>query len=638
MKGFGSVLKSPTVLLATAVVLVVAITAAVFRFASRPEAAEAETYAAQVARMLEQGRFPRTADVSLQRRLTDTLAGMGQVPHRVSVAGVATNQDENAGTVTFDHTWTFRPGAGTWTYRTTMPITHQDGRWRGRWSNGVVAPGLRDDERLDARTLAAPRGRITGNHGSVLVKDRPVSRIGISRAAAGSKDRAEESARTLADLVGIDEVRYADRVTAAGNQAFVEAIVYRRPSANLQRVTGRLRAIPGATAVADSLPLAPTPTFADPLLGRVGQASPDVVKGSNDRIRDGDRVGLSGLQSAQDDRLRGTPGVLVEATSGSHRRTLHRFDATAGRDVGTTLDPKMQTAAEDVLKGIRPASAVVAVRPSDGHVLAAANGPGSHGYSTALLGQYAPGSTFKTVTTLALLRAGVTPAATLRCTPTITVDGRSFKNHDGYPSTDLGTLPLRDVFAHSCNTGFISARGHLGPTSLGDAAGALGLTATPDLGVPATLGSVPRTTDAVDLAAAEIGQGRVVSTPLGMATVAAGLGAGRVVRPVLVTDPGRSTPEATGTAPVTTEQARQTRALMRRVVTDGTATSLRDVLGGPVMAKTGTAEYGTDDPPRSHAWMIAIQGDLAVAVFVEDGDGGAATAGPVLKRFLAAVH
>jgi cell division protein FtsI/penicillin-binding protein 2 len=53
-----------------------------------------------------------------------------------------------------------------------------------------------------------------------------------------------------------------------------------------------------------------------------------------------------------------------------------------------------------------------------------------------------------------------------------------------------------------------------------------------------------------------------------------------------------------------------------------------------VSAKTGTAEYGTDTPPRTHAWMIATQGDLAVAVFVADGESGSQTAGPLLEKFL----
>ena len=53
-----------------------------------------------------------------------------------------------------------------------------------------------------------------------------------------------------------------------------------------------------------------------------------------------------------------------------------------------------------------------------------------------------------------------------------------------------------------------------------------------------------------------------------------------------------------------------------------------------MIAKTGTAEYGNDDPLKTHAWMIAAQGDLAVAVFVNTGQSGSKTAGPLLKEFL----
>ena len=74
--------------------------------------------------------------------------------------------------------------------------------------------------------------------------------------------------------------------------------------------------------------------------------------------------------------------------------------------------------------------------------------------------------------------------------------------------------------------------------------------------------------------------------------------------------------------------------MMRAVVTDGGAAFLLDVPGPEVLAKTGTAQYGTAGDLRNHAWMIAIQGDLAVAVFVADGDRGPTTACPLLDEFL----
>lgn len=116
-----------------------------------------------------------------------------------------------------------------------------------------------------------------------------------------------------------------------------------------------------------------------------------------------------------------------------------------------------------------------------------------------------------------------------------------------------------------------------------------------------------------------------------MATVAASIAAGRTVTPYLLADsrpaPGPSTLEA--------DEARTLRSLMREVTVRGTGRILASVPGEPVLSKTGTAGYGT--PVRYRAWMIAAQGDLAVAVFVADGDSGATTAGPLVKKFLLAL-
>lgn len=77
------------------------------------------------------------------------------------------------------------------------------------------------------------------------------------------------------------------------------------------------------------------------------------------------------------------------------------------------------------------------------------------------------------------------------------------------------------------------------------------------------------------------------------------------------------------------------RELMRATVTSGSAQALKGLPGRP-HAKTGTAEFGTETPPRTHAWMIGYQGDfdLAWAVLLEDGGSGGADAGPVAARFL----
>jgi cell division protein FtsI/penicillin-binding protein 2 len=78
------------------------------------------------------------------------------------------------------------------------------------------------------------------------------------------------------------------------------------------------------------------------------------------------------------------------------------------------------------------------------------------------------------------------------------------------------------------------------------------------------------------------------------------------------------------------------RGMLRGVVTSGSGAGLADVPGPEVIAKTGTAEFQGEAGIDTHAWMIAAQGDLAVAVFVEVGESGSRTAGPILEQFLRA--
>ena len=115
-----------------------------------------------------------------------------------------------------------------------------------------------------------------------------------------------------------------------------------------------------------------------------------------------------------------------------------------------------------------------------------------------------------------------------------------------------------------------------------------------------------------------IGQGKILASPMVMATVIASIQSGRLVVPSLVTSVTSPAPEGvSGPGPA---EADALRSMLRGVVTGGSGSFLLDVPGPPVIAKTGTAEYAADGGGlRTHAWMIAAQGDLAVAVFVEDG-------------------
>jgi cell division protein FtsI/penicillin-binding protein 2 len=378
--------------------------------------------------------------------------------------------------------------------------------------------------------------------------------------------------------------------------------------------------------------LAPSREFARPVLGTVGPVTAELVEESGGALQAGDEAGLSGLEQRYDEQLRGTPGITVHAVRPDATRELFRTRPTRGEPLRTTLVPRTQALAERLVADVAPAGAIVAIRPSNGDIVAAASGPGSDGYSTATLGQYAPGSTFKVVSSLALLRAGLRPTSPVDCPPTTVVDGKEFKNYDDYPPGGLGRIDLRTALANSCNTAFIRQHGTVSQDDLAAAAGSLGLGVDHDLGFPAFFGAVPAQAPETEHAASLIGQGRVVASPMAMAAVVASVQAGRTVVPRLLTD--RRPDDVAPDQPLTSREAATLRTMLRGVVTGGSAAFLADLPRDPVIAKTGTAEFGTDDPPETHAWMVAAQGDLAAAVFVDVGESGSRTAGPLLESFL----
>jgi cell division protein FtsI/penicillin-binding protein 2 len=216
----------------------------------------------------------------------------------------------------------------------------------------------------------------------------------------------------------------------------------------------------------------------------------------------------------------------------------------------------------------------------------------------------------------------------------VTVAGRSFKNYNDYPADKIGPIPLRTAFANSCNTAFISNASAVTQGDLAAAAASLGIGVDLDLGFPAYLGSVPDTASGTDHAASMIGQSKVLVSPMDMATVTASVLHGAVVRPSLIRDNPAVATFPTPTKPLTPIEAQALQSLMGAVVSEGSGAFL--AADRVTAAKTGTAEYGTATPPLTHAWMVAGRGDLAVAVYVENGESGSKTAGPLLKQFLEA--
>ena len=598
------------------------------------QGAAAEETAERLAAALADGDVTEVAGAEAQRSYRATVAGLGDVEPRVEVTEVEREDDE--ATAVLRWTWPLEPTE--WAYDAEVRLDGEGESWSPQWTPEVVAPGLEEAELLVARTVLPERAPVLGGDGEPLVRPRPVTRYGLDKTRV-RPSQVGTSARAIAQTLRIDEAPFVRAARAGGDRAFVEGIVLRRADAG--RVPPSFSEIPGAAAVEDELPLAPTREFAALILGSVGPVTAEIVKASEGRYRAGDEAGVSGLQARYDDRLAGTPGleVVAVAAGGEEERTLHEVAPSEGEPLRLTMDARVQRTAESALAAL-PASAgdsaLVAIKPDDGAILAAANGAGN-ALNAATYGRYAPGSTFKVVSALALLRSGLAPDDTVSCPRSTVVDGKQFENYDDYPADAYGSITLERAVAESCNTAFVEARTRLDRDDLAEAAEALGLGTDFDLGFPAYFGQVPPAAGETEAAADMIGQGRVQAAPLTMAAVAASVAAGRTVVPHLVNG---FSPEADPAAPLTGAEAPQLRRLMRAVVTGGSGTVLAG-LGADLGAKTGTAEYGEPGPDGAlptHAWMIASRPDLAVAVFAENGDSGSGTAGPVLAEFLRRVR
>ncbi|NNG19875.1 penicillin-binding protein [Naumannella sp. ID2617S] len=518
--------------------------------------------------------------------------------------------------------------SGEWTYATTANFTKEPQGWRLRWTPATLHPELTSDRRLVHRRVDAGRGRIVNPRGDVLAGPEAVLRLGLNKKLVPAPQQ-ERTARTIAGVVGVDAGNFARRVAAAGPEAFVEALVVR--GSGKGALPAGFADLPGASAYPDTRVLPRERGFAEELLGQVGEATAEDVQRGNGSIRPGQQLGRSGLQQRYDPELTGRPGarvVLVDRANGNQvSGPVYAKEPTPGADLVITLDPTLQARAETALERVPSAASIAIVRPSTGEILALANGPGSQGAADANNGRYAPGSTFKIVTALALLRTGQSPRTPMTCNATTTVDGRKFKNYNDFPPSRLGPMTLKDAIATSCNTALIDQHERITGPGLRDAASSLGLGVDHDLGFPVYFGSIPDPTNTVGVGESIIGQASIQSSPLAMAGVAASVSAGHTVIPHLLA--GKASHP---TSPrLTPDEARQLQELTHAVVNGGSGRILAAVAEG---AKTGTAEYGTDTPLKTHAWMIAHGHDLAVAAFVKDGDSGSGTAGPLVKAVL----
>ncbi|MFC0674872.1 penicillin-binding transpeptidase domain-containing protein [Brachybacterium hainanense] len=529
-------------------------------------------------------------------------------------------------------TWTLPPLPEPWVVESRAELVDGEDGWAAELSPALYEPSLGPREHLALRTLAPEPGRILDRGGQELLGPREVIVAGIDKTAVPAAEQ-DGAARDLAELLGIDADAYAASVAGYGPKAFVPALTVRTEEAAQHRLDEAAQ-LPGYHQLEQTRPLAARRGLAPGVLGSLREADEEDLA-EDPTLEPGDLVGSGGIARARRDQLLGMPGVQVLATDpeADRSRELHRSEPVPGAEVPSTLDLRLQDLATERLARTEAPSALIALRPSSGDVLAAALGPVGQAYPIGLVGRYAPGSTFKTVTALALLRAGDTPDTVLQCPERAQVGGRSFKNADSFSPDLFGDMPLSDVIAHSCNTALLLQHERVPQAQLAQAASALGFGQEPAEGLDAFLGSIDPEDEGTEHAAAMMGQGRVLASPLSMATVLASVVHGAAVAPRVIADAKPPAPEPE--VPLRGEEAEQLRGMLAGVVERGGLRDLQDLPGPAPIGKTGTAEWVDDEGElRLHSWVIVAQGDLAVAAFVERGSYGSVTAGPIAHDLL----
>jgi cell division protein FtsI/penicillin-binding protein 2 len=516
-------------------------------------------------------------------------------------------------------------GVGTITIKPTLKLTLVQGHWLVSWSPATIAPQLKAGDHLVPSVTWPARAGILGAGGAPLVTTGQVVTIGVE----GARIKDAHAVQAALVAAGATKAEASDAIAAAKLHPTYFEPVFTVSQARYNQLQPTIYPIPGTVFQSGSARSAITPGLAAGVVGTVGPITAQELSQLGAPYTATSVVGQTGLEQADERQLAGQPGATVTVVNGSGTNvaTVATLRSHPGTPVTTTIDSATQHAAEAALAGEQKSAALVAVNASTGGVLAAVS-VNSGGLDYAIDGGFPPGSTFKVITSSALITHGLTPGSAASCPSTATVDGEVFHNAEG----EAPVSDMLQAFTESCNTAFIRlATGHLTAPDFPATATMFGLGRSLHLGLISFDGSVPQPSDEADLAATAIGQGRVLMSPLSMAMVAAAADSGTVRSPQLVV--GESGTAAAPTSQLPSDVVSDLHQMMASVVASGTAAG--QGLPAGTYAKTGTAQYGSTSPLKTDAWLMGFKGNVAFACLVVNSSGnGGPTCGPIVARFL----
>ena len=412
------------------------------------------------------------------------------------------------------------------------------------------------------------------------------------------------------------------------------------------------------------------------VVGYVGMADKGEVNEDPLMRVPGFRTGKAGVEKGLDPELRGQPGT-IEYEVDAHGRVVRQLGATPsvrGKDLVLTIDQELQDIALKRIEGLRVASIVV-LDAVTGGILVMASYPTfdpneisfkvnlaswkelardrDHPLENRVLrGTYPPGSTFKVVTALAGLEAGViTPSETMSCPGSYMFGRHRFRCWKAHG----GGIDVHNAIKQSCDTFFYETANRVGIDRLAVTARKLGLGQIHDFGFAGQKkGIIPDTAwkratlrqpwYLGETISCGIGQGYVAATPLQLALAAARIATGRAVEPRLLVPSDRAA-EPAPLLDVNPVNLDLVRAGMFGVVNEPKGTAVRSALtipGVQMAGKTGTSQVISAKNQHmlkgwegeTHALFIAFapfaSPRYATACVVKHGGGGSRAAAPVV--------
>lgn len=398
-------------------------------------------------------------------------------------------------------------------------------------------------------------------------------------------------------------------------------------------------------------------------VGEAGETEVGLLKSTGGKYELKDSIGRVGVEQQYESQLRGVNGGrLVEVNSdGSVARELGHQEAIPGQDLHLTIDANLQTIAEEAFGDKK--GGIVVSNPQTGEILALASAPSFDPSNVAqamsrsdlpllnraIGGIYAPGSTFKMITTIAGMTDGNLPANfSFNDTGAITVGTFSYTNwfFTQYGRTE-GEVGFSKALARSTDTFFYKVGELTGAANIAKWANGMGLGSATGIDLPGEVGGLVPTPDWKFKIRKEqwylgntyhmaIGQEDTLATPLQinlMTNILASKGKKCIPHLLQMTNVQ---------CPIIKidDQILQIikEGMLGACAPGGTAFPLFD-LTPKVACKTGTAQYVRPDGKLGeHAWLTAYapadDPAISVTVLVEGGGEGSYAAAPIARKIL----